>query len=333
MIASPACEIWRTGYSVMKSKAGSTKKTSSKASKRPLKVPTKAELKTKLTPPQKSNLKVPTLRSNLRRTVKMVRKHWRPLLWATIVYGALYFAFVRVLTRIDVNDLSNTVAIAFGDGEETFLTQIITTSTLYGESVNFDNASGIIYFVVTLMASLAFIWLLRYIWAGKKPKAKQAYYQGMYPMVPYALVFLFMLVQLIPFSLAAFVFQTAINNSLAISIIERGFFLSIFAAGAIFSAYLIIGSIIASYAVTVPGVTPGQARKTAKRMLLGRRFLVLRQVIIFLFLTSLLALAPTLLVVWQAPGAANAVAALFIVLGVPWMNFYFYGLYRDLLNE
>ena len=275
---------------------------------------------------------VPQLRRNLKRTRYILRRFWKPLTSATAVYGALYFVFVRVLTQVDINDLTTTVNDVFGDGEETFLTQLISVGTLFGESTNFDNQTGMIYFIVTMIYSLAIIWILRLIWAERKPKAKVAYYEGMYPLVPFFLVILFMIVQAIPFSIGGFFFQNAFNNGLAISFIEKAFFVGVFAAGAIISAYFIIGSVVAMYAVTVPGVTPSEARRTAKRILKGRRFKVIRQVMIFLFISGAIALVPMMLSIWLLPQTTIVMAAIVLILTIPWIHFYFYGLYRDLID-
>lgn len=277
--------------------------------------------------------KVPTMRSNLRRSSAIVQRHWKPLLINTGIYGVLYFLFVRVLTAVNIDELQNAVELVFGDGESSFTTQVLTVGTLFGESANFNSQTGLLFAIVTIISSLAMIWLLRKIWGQRKVSVKEAFYQGMYPLIPFSLVLLFMIVQLIPFSIAAFIFQTAFNNGLTVTLIEKIFFVSVFATGSIISAYFLIGSIIGLYAVTVPGVTPSQARKSAKRVLRGRRFLVLKQVLLFMILSGFVGTAPMLLVVWVLPQVAVIAAAVMIVLGLPWFNLYFYGLYRDLLDE
>lgn len=276
---------------------------------------------------------VPTMRSNLRRSIGIIGRYWKAILLNTVVYGVLYFVFVRVLTAVNIEELQNSVRLVFGDGQDSFTTQVLTVGTLFGESTNFNSQTGLLFGIVTIVSALAMIWVLRHIWGEKRVSVREAFYQGMYPLIPFTLVLLFMIIQLIPFSLSAFIFQTAFNNGLTVTLIEKIFFVSVFATGTIISAYFLIGSIIGLYAVTVPGVTPSQARKTAKRVLKGRRFLVLKQVILFMILTGFLATAPMLLVVWLVPNIAIIAAAVMIVLGLPWFNLYFYGLYRDLLDE
>lgn len=276
---------------------------------------------------------VPTLRSNFSRSTKIVRKHWKPLAINTAIYGILYFLFVRVLTAVDFDDLNETIVVVFGDGRESFLTQVITVGSLFGESTNFNSQSGLLFAIVTTISALAMVWVLRRIWGERRVSVKEAFYQGMYPLIPFVLVFLFMLVQLLPFSAGGFIFQTAFNNGLTIEFYEKVFFVSVFALGALVSAYYLVGSIVALYAVTMPGITPSEARRTAKRVLKGRRFLVMRQMFIFLILTGFVAMAPMLLVIWLIPGVAIIATAIMIVLGLPWFNLYLYGLYRDLLDE
>lgn len=269
---------------------------------------------------------------SVRTTVVTIKTHYKPILLATSIYGALYFFFVRVLTSVNITDLNESVVVLFGDGEESVYTQILTVGGLFGQSTNFDNQTGLMYALITAICSLALIWILRSIWGGKKPGVREAYYQGMYPLVPFVLVILFVFVQAIPFSIGSFLFQNSFSNGLAVTFIEKLLFVSIFATGILVSGYLIMGSIMAMYAATVPGVTPTDAFRSARKILKGRRFATLRTAILFMILTGVLIMAPMLLIVWLIPDAAVIAAALLIVLTLPWFHTFFYGLYRELLN-
>ena len=275
---------------------------------------------------------IPTLMSSFRRSRKIIAAHKKPFAYATAVYAALYFLFVRILASVEINDLVESVRIAFAEGQDNVWSNFVSAATLYGEATAFDEQSGLLYVLTTVIFSLAFIWMLRLVWAEKRPHAKEAFYQGMYPLVPFLLVGFFVVIQLLPFTLTSFVFQTAFANGLAISFVEKLFFVSILAFGIVLSAYLLLGSAVALYAVTVPGVKPLEARRTAKRMLKGRRIAVLKQAIVWVLITAVLGIAPLMAVIWVVPQIATVVAALLIVLLMPWTHLYFYGLYRDLLD-
>ncbi len=278
-------------------------------------------------------LRVPTVLSGVKRNAAVVKRFWKPLLKATSVYGGLYFVFIRVLTQVNFDELNDTVVAVFGKGEESILTRAVSVSTLFGQSTSFDSQTGVLFFVISIVCSLAFVWLLRAFWAGRKADVKEAYYQGMYPFVPVVLVIIVMFLQAIPFTIGTFMFQTAFDQGLAASLVEKIGFVGVLMAGILLSGYWLIGSLMAFYAVTVPGKTPSEARSATAMMLKGRRFAVLRNSIMFLLLTGLMILAPMLLVIYLVQSAAIVVAAIFIVVSLPWLHIYFYGLYRDLLNE
>ncbi len=293
------------------------------------KKPTKTK-KTKSVVKQKDEVR--SVWSSFRRNIKILRGYYRAISLITIIYGMMYFIFVRVLTNVDINQLKESVTVVFGNGHESFYTQLVSVGSLFGESLRFDSQSGSMYIFMSLISSLALIWVLRGIWSEKKVSVKEAYYQGMYPMVPFMLVILFILIQAIPFSISSFLLQTSINNGLAISLFEKIGFISLFVIGLLTSAYWIVGSIIAMFAVTVPGVTPSEARKTAKKVLAGRRFLVIRQILLFSILSAVIGLMPMMLIIWLVPSLAVIMAAILIVALLPWTHIYLYGLYRDLIS-
>lgn len=290
--------------------------------------PKKVDKKTK-----KQKAYVPTLRSNLARSFKMLRQHKREIMRVVVIYGLLYFLFVRAITNLDLGQLRETVSLIFGNGEDTFGSRAVLAGTLFGESTNLDQSSGFYFMTIFSINSLAFIWMLRHFWADKKTSVKEAYYQGMYPIVPVVLVSLMVFLQAVPFLIGSFIMQTIFSNGLTVNIYERLGVVSIFVAGITLSVYWLIGTIIAAYAVTVPGMTPMSAFTRAKQMLKGRRFLVVRQVLLFAALSAFLAMSLMLAVIYVWPAAGIVAVTLIVIMSMPWLHFYFYGLYRDLLNE
>ncbi len=297
---------------------------SKKSSKKPIKKSSKKSDK---------QVMVPTLKSGVLRNFRIFRTHWKPLARATSVYAVLYFLFIRVLTEVDIRELNATVTEVFGGGEESILTRIISIGTLFGQSTSFDAQTGVLFFVITLVCSLAIVWILRSIWTKHQISVREAYYQGMYPLVPIVILVLVMFIQLVPFSIGAFLFQTAFDQGLAASAIEKLGFVTLLMAGIVLSGYWLIGSVMAAYIATVPGKAPFDSLDAAKMMLKGRRFAILRNAILFLVLTSVMILLPMLFIIWVWQDAAIVFAALLIVSILPWFHTYFYGLYRDLLNE
>ena len=276
---------------------------------------------------------VPTLRSNLSRTWGIMRKHRDQLLKVLGIYALLYFFFVRAITNVNLEELRSTISLVFGDGTESLSTRFALAGALFGESTNFDQSTGFYFSMIFLINSLALIWLLKHYWARRKTTVAEAYYQGMYPLVPIIILVGVIVLQSIPFSIGSYIMQVAFDNSLAVNFIERVGVVGVFFLGLTISGYWIIGSIMAIYAVTVPGMTPLAGLREAKLMLKGRRFLVLKQVTIFILLTAILCMALLLGIVYVLPDAAILAVTAIVVLLMPWSHLYLYGLYRDLVDE
>jgi hypothetical protein len=82
------------------------------------------------------------------------------------------------------------------------------------------------FFLVT--SSLALIWLFRQQQAGNKVKMKDAFYRGMYPLIPFILVLIVVGLQTIPASVGNYLFRTVIDNDLAVNITEQVVWLLLF---------------------------------------------------------------------------------------------------------
>lgn len=277
--------------------------------------------------------KAPSLKAAMRRNLMIFAHNKKSFALVVLVYGILYFVFIRVLTKVDLGSVTQSVKIIFGDGQENILTRMITVGSLFSGSTNFDTQTALLFAIIFFINSLAIIWVLRTIWAKKKVKVKEAYYQGMYPLIPFGLIIVYVFFQMLPFTITSLLFTTAINNGIASSLPEKIGIMGLLAFGILWSGYLIIGSIIALYAVTVPQITPFKALDTARQVLKGRRFEVLRQVLLFAIISGVVAMVPMLFIIWLIPKIAIVVVALFIILALPWFHTYLYGLYRDLLND
>ncbi len=282
--------------------------------------------------PQKNYL-VPPLSGNLRRSLRIIKHHRGLMLRLTGIYAGLYFIFVRAITKLNLDELRDTVAKIFGDGNETITSRIALAGTLFSESTNFDQATGLYFVVIFVINSLALMWVLKYIWAKKRTTIREAYYQGMYPLVPVLILVGLIFIQSIPLSIGSYIAQVVFSRGLAINFVEKAGVVTVLVSAITLTGYWVIGSILAIYASSVPGMTPLSSLKEAKRMLKGRRFLVLRQVAGFMLLTGVIALIVLLAVVYVVPDAAIVAVTILMILMMPWSHLYLYGLYRDLLND
>ncbi|MCA9327625.1 hypothetical protein KDA14_03795 [Candidatus Saccharibacteria bacterium] len=211
---------------------------------------------------------------------------------------------------------------------------VIQLTSLFGGSGNSQTANGGIYQTILLIVcSLAFIWVLRQSQAKHAVSTKQAFYKGMYPLIPFVLVVVIFGLQIVPFSLGAYLFNAFFAGSIAVHLWEKLLVIAAFTSLIYWSLRMITASVFALYIVTLPDTTPLQAIRSANQLVAGRRleiwrkFLLLPIVIIFgtslLLLPFILFLTP--LVVW-----------VFFLLSSVWfplVHGYLYTLYRELLNH
>ena len=162
-------------------------------------------------------------------------------------------------------------------------------------------------------------------------RVKQAYYQSTAPLVPFLIIIVFGLLQLLPFSLGA-VIRSAIVSSFVLSGWLSFVTGLIVVALGVWGIYMLVPTIFALYIVTLPGVMPRDAMRSAKDLVRFRRLLLLRKI---LFLPFFIMVCMAVITVPLILYATSLVAAVFYVLGVLGLLFahgYLYSLYRDLIE-
>jgi hypothetical protein len=193
--------------------------------------------------------------------------------------------------------------------------------------------SGPYQFIVALTSSLAIIWALRQIVAGKRVRIRDTYYRGMYPLFPFILVLLVICIQLIPFLIGAKLYVTVITSGIAAHFIEKALWFLLFAVLALWSLYMICSSLFALYIVTLPDMAPIIALRSARGLVRHRRWIVLTKILylplILLILIALIML-PVILVITPLALPVFFVLSLIALVIV---HSYMYTLYRELLNE
>lgn len=196
-----------------------------------------------------------------------------------------------------------------------------------------------------LMVWLTTVWLLRAILAGKKPKLRDGLYNSSGPLLSSFLIGLVMVVQLLPIALATIAFSAAAPSGLLDGGIEAMLFWTFAGLLGLLSAYWVTSSVIALVVVTLPGVYPMSALRTAGDLVIGRRARILLRFLWATLLTVVVwavVMIPMILFdgwlkgVWQAidwlplvPVTLAAISALTVV----WMAAYVYLLYRKVVDD
>src|SRR5690606_28518012 len=116
--------------------------------------------------------------------------------------------------------------------------------------------------LLLLIASLAIIWALRKTHGDVKVRARDAFYQGMYPLIPFILVLLVIGLQLLPLLLGSSLYSLVTTNGIAVHAIEQTAWLLLFGGLSLLSLYMLSSSLFALYIVTLPNMTPMKALRS-----------------------------------------------------------------------
>lgn len=189
--------------------------------------------------------------------------------------------------------------------------------------------SSVWLLVLLVVMSCAQIWLVRRISSGEKPKLKQALYQGTAQIIPFSLLFLLILIQLMPLAFGMYLFLVVVVNGIAVHLWEQALFAGIWLLLSLLSLYWLITSSLAIYIVTLPELTPMTAWYTARNLVEGRRFgVALRYLplLVFVVLSGYL----LLLVTPENWALSYNVFWVIVALLLPLIYTYGYKLYRAL---
>lgn len=247
----------------------------------------------------------------------------------TLIYALLSLILVHGLaSTVDVTGLKK----ASEGGAVTASLNAFTG--LIGSTGSGTTAAASSYqFFMTVIASLALIWALRQVAAGVQAKTKAAYYQGMYPLIPFIVVLIVIGVQLIPFVVGSTLYSLVITNGIAIFAYEKFAWGLLYALLAVWSLYMVASSLFALYIVTLPDVLPRKALKSARELTRHRRWTVLRKILCLpIVLTAAAAVIMVPIIVVVAP-LAQWVFLLLTAVGLAATHTYMYALYRELLND
>ena len=266
------------------------------------------------------------------RALRLLRRHWKTLGGIILVYGFLQLVLVRGLgAGLNLQELKTTLQDSFG-GQGGLLTGVTLFGVLLGSGGSGANpGTGLYQSLLVILVSLALVWALRQIQAGSRIRVKEAFYKGMYPLVPFVLVLLVISLQLVPAAIGSLIYGTVISGGIAVTAFEQVVWALLFFLLVLLSLYMVCSSIFALYIVTLPDMTPMKALRSARQLVLHRRWTVTRKVL-FLPL-ALLVLAAALiipLIIYLTPLAEPAFFVFSVTL-LAVVHSYMYTLYRELL--
>jgi hypothetical protein len=272
--------------------------------------------------------------------------------WVVIIYGLLTALFVGLASQQTYAQLSEAITtggdqIAGGGIGELGKAGLLLLSSATG-GLSASQAAGdvapqqiIVTILVLLITWLTTVWLLRAMLAGQRPRLRDGLYNSGAPIIPTFLVSLVLVVQLLPLALAMIGIST---GGLTEGIEAMVFWL--FALLLIcLSLYWTTSTFIALVVVTLPGMYPMKALRTAGDLVVGRRIRILLRMVWSILVSAVawvVIMIPVILfdnwikkiLPWMI--AAPIVPIALLVMGsltVVWSASYTYLLYRKVVDD
>lgn len=268
-----------------------------------------------------------------KKSFRLLNANRKSLFFFFLVYGLLTLVFVRGFSSpVNIDQIRD----SFSEVVDADISALATNFTVFNLMLQSTTSAagdvaGLYQIFFLVISVLALIWLFRQQQAGNKVTIKQAFYRGMYPLIPFTLLVVVVGLQTIPASIGNFLFRTVIDNGLAINMLEQTVWLLLFLLLVLLSAYMITTTLIALFIVTLPEMTPRRAQKKAKELVLFRRFGLLRKVIGLSLFVVTLYVATVFPLLFLSAIAAQLVFFGLTILIVPFATAYLFVLYRELL--
>lgn len=222
---------------------------------------------------------------------------------------------------------------------------VFLTTVTGGSSASADASQQIYGGLIGLLVWLTTVWLLRALLAGQKPRLRDGMYNAGAPLVSTFLVSLVLAVQLLPLALVGIAFGAASASGLLNGGVEAMLFWVAAALLVSLSLYWVTGTFMALVVVTLPGMYPMVALRTAGDLVVGRRLRLLARLawaLVWLALGWAVIMIPLIMFdTWlkaAAPGMAwlplvPVALLLFGAVSVVMMAAYIYLLYRKVVED
>lgn len=300
-------------------------------------------------------LQLPGYWSLLKTTASTLWAYKSMMIPIVILYAALTFIFLGIISQQIYTTLSDTLHTTSGDIFKSGVSKIGEAGLLLvtGVTGNFSATPSpeqqslrqIYGILIGLLIWLTTVWSLRAFLAGQRPRFRDALYNAGAPLVATFLVLFVVAVQLLPAALGALVISAGVTSGLMSSGVEA--MLIFVSAGLLIvvSLYWVTSSFIALVVVTLPGKYPMQAIRTAGDLVIGRRLRILLRMIWLGFCMAVvwaIVMIPIILVdawikgLWSAISWLPVVPVAFLLmssLSVVFVSAYVYLLYRRIVDD
>lgn len=212
---------------------------------------------------------------------RVLRTHIKLFGLLVLIYAALTAALVGVTSEEAYSELTGIIRAS---GEETATgnwgaveqSSVVFLSAISGGlSAEADASKQAYAGLIGLLTWLTTVWLLRAILAGQRPRLRDGLYNAGAPIVPTFLISLVLIVQLLPLALVGLGYGAATASGLLEGGVEAMLFWLASALLVALSLYWATSTLLALVVVTLPGMYPMQALRTAGDLVVGRRVRIL----------------------------------------------------------
>lgn len=278
--------------------------------------------------PQPRN--VPTSWRLSKDSLKFFLKYFWIFFGIMAIHFGLYMLFVYSPPSFNLTQAQDTIKTFFGGSTTSAQATSALLGTIIGAQTQRQGAA-MYNFLIILSMSLADIWIIRRLLNKKAVVIREAFYNGMAPVVPVLMILLVMTIQLLPFTIAAYIYTVGRTNGVFISGVEDLTFFLIALAAGLLSFYLMTPSILSIYGATLPNMYPLHTIKLTKKIVQYRRLMVFRRILALPLIVALLYFGLLLLLIRFYPAGGIWFVQIFPIVALPLIHIYLFKLYKSLI--
>jgi hypothetical protein len=296
-------------------------------------------------------LRLPSYWSFTNSVRKMLWQQKTLFFWMVIIYGTLTVLLVGLAaqdTYTQLSDILRSTSSEVFKGNWGTIGQaglLLATGITGSMSTHLTEVQQMYAVIIGVFTWLTTVWLLRAVLANRKPKLRDGLYNAGAPVLPTFLVALVLVIQLLPIVLAVIGFTALVPYGILDGGVESMLFWTVALLLTSLSLYWITSTFIALVVVTLPGMYPLQAIRTAGDLVIGRRVRILLRMLWLLLIVVMLwvlVMVPIILFDTWLKGMLTTIQWLPIVpvallimgtLTVVWSASYIYLLYRRIVDD
>ena len=266
------------------------------------------------------------------RSLVNLKDHWKVFLGILLVYVILTLILVKGFSMGgNLLEAKQTLQSLSQASTNVLTTGLSLFGVLLGTSGASSDVASAYQSMLLIIMSLTIIWALRQTQAGVKIRIRDAFYKGVYPLVPLLIVLIVIGLQTIPLLAANVLYAIVFGNGIAITVLEQALWIMLFFLLSVFTLYLVTSSLFALYIVTLPDMEPMQALRSARELVRFRRWTVMRKLLFLPFILLVIGIVIFVPMVLYLTIVAEWVYFFLSILTLIVVHSYIYTVYRELL--